>query len=127
MFPKTFLMLATGAAVLLSGTGCTENAPPAAAPRLTPPPLKTEPIGLQMTRTEPRLAGMPFRVLLDFERPTDLAFLVAPSGAAQLSTEQADTGFSALKLERGGRLDVKLASLGEGGDFPGNWTLAGAF
>jgi hypothetical protein len=92
-----------------------------------PPPLQTEPIGLQMTRAEPRLADMPFRVLLDFERPTDLAFLVPQAGAVQVATEQAHTGFAALKLEHGGTFEVKLGSLLAGSAFPGNWTLAGAY
>src|SRR5258706_1989299 len=126
MFSKSFLTFATGAGLLVGVSSCTENAPPA-APRPAPPPLQTEPIGLQMTRAEPRLADTPFRVLLDFERPTDLAFLVPQAGAVQSSTEQAHTGLAALKLERGGTFEVKLGSLIAGTAFPGGWTLAGAY
>jgi hypothetical protein len=80
-----------------------------------------------MTRAEPRLADTPFRVLLDFERPTDLAFLLPQAGAVQVATEQAHTGVAALKLERGGTFEVKLGSLIAGSAFPGNWTLVGAY
>jgi hypothetical protein len=110
------------AALLLAG--CTENAAPS---RPAPPPLKTEPIGLQVTRAEPRFAGLPFRVLLDFERPTDLAFVAAQSAKLQLATDQAHTGLSSLQLDHGGTFDVKLPSLLTGVAFPGQWTLAGAY
>jgi hypothetical protein len=141
MFHKTILTLAAGAALLCGFSSCTENSPPqlgaTGAGRPTPPPLKTEPIGVQMTRAEPRLAGTPFRVLLDFERPTDTAFLIAQAAdAPRTSSDRAHTGESALKFERGGggggggAVDVKLGSLtggGGGGAFPGAWTLAGAY
>ncbi|MDB5323443.1 MAG: hypothetical protein JWN40_5074 [Phycisphaerales bacterium] len=130
MFHKKILMLTTGAVLLFALASCTENVPPpAAAGRPAPPPLTTEPIGLQMTRAEPRLAGTPFRVLLDFERPTDMAFLLSPipADAPHLSGERAHTGVSALMFDRGGTVDVKLASLHSGGPFPGAWTLAGAY
>src|SRR5436190_16348331 len=79
--------------------GCTENAapPPAAGP--TPPPLSTEPIGVQVTRAEPRLAGTPFRVLLDFERATDLAFIAPRATPPQLTSDRAHTGRSAVRLD----------------------------
>src|SRR5258707_1189203 len=124
MFHKAFLIVATGAAPLLCLSGCTENVSPKACP--APPPLATEPIGVQVTRAEARLKGLPFRVLLDFERPTDLAFLTPTSAAPVLSSDKAHTGQSALKLNPGA-FDVKLASLLTGGTFPGNWTIAGAY
>jgi hypothetical protein len=137
MFHKTILTLTAGAVLLFAVSSCTENVPPqsaggggaAAAARPAPPPLTTEPIGLQMTRAEPRLAGTPFRVLLDFERPTDLAFLLpaVPADAPHAATDRAHTGGSALKFEHGGAVAVKLGSLLSGGAFPGAWTLAGAY
>lgn len=130
---KTILMLAAGAILLGGFSSCTENASPhtggAGVQRPTPPPLTTEPIGVQMTRAEPRLVGTPFRVLLDFERPTDTAFLIAATADTlpRTSTDRAHTGESSLKFERGGAVDVKLASLIGDGAFPGTWTLAGAY
>ena len=106
-------------------SGCTENAPNVQRP--TPPPLTTEPIGVQMARVQPRLKGLPFRVLLDFERPTDLAFLSPGAPSPTISSDQSHTGQSSLKIAPG-RFEVKLASLlPSGGSFPGNWTLAGAY
>ena len=119
---KTTVIL--GAALLAAIPGCTENGAPAAPPP-TPPPLTTEPIGQQMARVEPRLAGMPFRVLLDFERPTDLVF-VSPQSAGQRSTDRAHTGAASLQCGSSANFDVKLSSLVSGA-FPGNWTLAGAY
>jgi hypothetical protein len=80
-----------------------------------------------MTRAEPRLAGTPFRVLLDFERPTDAAFLTARGPACQTSPDAAHTGLSSLKLVGPGTVDVKLHSLLSGNAFPGAWTLAGGY
>jgi hypothetical protein len=131
MFYKTILTLAAGAMVLCAFSSCTENGAPHAAggaERPIPPPLKSEPIGVQMTRAEPRLAGTPFRVLLDFERATDTAFLITTGAdVPRTSTDRAHTGESSLKFDRGGATDVKLASLTGGGAFPGTWTLAGAY
>lgn len=116
---KTFLTFAT--ATLL--TGCVENGRPGAG-HPTPPPLLTEPIGRQITRVEPRLADTPFRVLLDFEHPTDLAFVrPAPKTA---STGRTHTGDSALRLKPGVETQVKLSALAPG-PFPERWTLAGAY
>jgi hypothetical protein len=120
------------AAFLLAAAlgGCVEHVPvrPAdSGPPPVPPPLKTEPIGVQMTRAEPRLVGTPFRVLLDFERPTDTAFLVPHGGACQTSPDAAHTGQASLKLDAGAAVDVKLHSLLSGSAFPGTWTFAGAY
>jgi len=122
MYLKTRFIL--GAALLTAISGCTENGTPPAPP--TPPPLSTEPIGQQMSRAEPRLAGMPFRVLLDFERPTDMVFLSPQSSVAQRCTDRAHTGSASVKCSPGANFDVKLSSLASGA-FPGNWTLVGAY
>jgi hypothetical protein len=127
----------TLAALLLAAalSGCVEHRVPAPGeavsldtPAPTPPPLTTEPIGVQMTRAEPRLAGTPFRVLLDFERPTDAAFLISRGGTCVPSTpDAAHTGQAALKLDGPGGIEIKLPSLVSGSPFPGAWTLAGAY
>ena len=123
MFLRTVLKSAT-AALLSAFSGCVEYS---AGPNPAPPPLLTEPIGIQLTRTEPRFAGVPFRVLLDFERPSDLAFVVPQSAGLQCSTDQAHTGRSSLQIGPGGGFGVKLGSLLSGGAFPGKWTIAGAY
>jgi hypothetical protein len=120
---------------LLSGVflavcvGCTENTPPSqsASPPPKPPPLVDEPISVQIRRAEPRLASLPFRVLLDFEKPLDLSFLDKP-GAAVTDPAKAHTGKSSLRLDKTTTRDfaVKLSSL-VGSGFPGSWTVAGAF
>jgi hypothetical protein len=104
--------------------GCVENGRPGGANHPTPPPLLTEPIGRQIVRAEPRLADTPFRVLLDFERPTDLAF-VRPAPKT-LSTGRTHTGEAALRLKPGVETQVKLAALVPG-PFPARWALAGAY
>jgi hypothetical protein len=125
MFLKTISATALAATTLLMTASCTENARRAPAP--SPPPLKTEPIGVQITRAEPRLVGTPFRVLLDFERPTDLAFVsAAPSDGAELSVAKAHTGGASLRVGLNTQIAVKLTSVVHG-DFPGTWTLAGAY
>jgi hypothetical protein len=108
--------------------GCTEmaGAPEPGGSTPTPPPLSSEPIGVQVTRAEPRLAGTPFRVLLDFERATDLAFLAPRATPVQLTTERAHTGRGAVQLGGGGPMAVKLGSVLSGA-FPGKWTVAGAY
>ena len=106
--------------------GCTENAAPSAAtsPPPTPPPLLDEPISVQVRRAEPRLGGLPYRVLLDFEKGVDLAFL----DVSTLKTDslKAHTGRLSLRLDPAARsFGVKLSSA-VGGAFPGSWTVAGA-
>jgi hypothetical protein len=106
--------------------GCTENAPPrgASSPPPTPPPLADEPISVQIRRAEPRLGGLPYRVLLDFEKGVDLAFLDVP--AMKTDSGKAHTGRSSLRLDSAARsFGVKLSSA-VGGAFPGAWTVAGA-
>jgi hypothetical protein len=120
-----FRVLIPIAAVLGGLAGCQEFGPAGSHP--APPLLTSEPIGLQVGRADPRLAGMPFRVLLDFERPTDLAFLASPSREVKCSSDQAHTGAASLRMEHGGDIGVKLGSLLSGGKFPGKWTLAGAY
>src|SRR5689334_7631585 len=108
--------------------GCTENTRPTTSNNPKPPPLATtEPIGVQMTRAEPHLVGMSFRTLLDFERRTDMAFLLPQSADPKPSNDVAHTGTQSLRIEHGGHFTVKLASLLSGSAFPGKWTIAGAY
>src|SRR5712691_8968405 len=108
--------------------GCTENTRPTTAISPKPPPLATTaPIGVQMTRAEPHLAGMPFRTLLDFERRTDMAFILPQNADPKPSNDVTHTGTQSLRIEHGGHFTVKLASLLSGTPFPGNWTIAGAY
>lgn len=109
--------------VAVSLIGCVESAGPVSHP--TPPPLLSEPIGVQLTRAEPRLAGMPFRVLLDFEQGSDLAFL-SPAGG-QCSMEMAHTGRGSFAIGTGKGMSVKLSSLLGSGAFPGKWTMVGGY
>jgi len=102
--------------------GCVENSPNTPGP--TPPPLLTEPIGLQLTRAEPRLVGMPFRVLLDFEQETDLSFVTGEGYGISLAA--AHTGRSSLAIGPGRSVTVKLTSLLSGA-FPGSWSVAGGY
>jgi hypothetical protein len=112
----------TSLLVAVSLLGCVESE---RAFHPTPPPLLSEPIGIQLTRAEPRLAGMPFRVLLDFEQPSDLAFL-SPAGG-QCSMQMAHTGRASFELAAGKGIGVKLSSLLGSGAFPGKWTLLGGY
>ncbi len=113
------------AAFLALGPGCAEYGS-AQPKRPVPPPLADEPIGLQLTRAEPRLAGESFRVLLDFEKPHDSAFLLAPLRPT-IDPGNAHTGRSSLLLNPQIReFAVKLGALSPG-PFPGSWTLAGAY
>ena len=111
---RTLLLLAALA-------GCAASEPTESRP--APPPLSGEPISLQIQRAEPRLAGYPFRVLLDFERNSDLAFLTDRS-PADLVFNHGHTGGRCLKLD--GSLEVHLSSV-LGGRFPGAWTIAGGY
>lgn len=111
---------------LLAGVsllGCVESGSPIAHP--TPPPLLTEPVGVQLTRIQPRLAGMPFRVLLDFEQASDLAFLAG--NGLKTSSEEAHTGKNSLAIDPGQTVRVKLGSVLGSAPFPGKWTIAGAY
>jgi hypothetical protein len=127
---QTFARAAAAATLLAAAVaGCVKNAPPggstadvAALP--TPPPLSTEPIGVQIARARPRLADTPFRVLLDFERPSDLVF-VHPAPPA-VATDRAHTGAASLSVAPAAEVQMKLSSLVTG-PFPGQWTLAGAY
>ncbi|MEZ0266869.1 MAG: hypothetical protein ACAI43_19230 [Phycisphaerae bacterium] len=151
---RSILIRGAIAAGLVGAGGCNETGPraarPAEAAAPVPPPLTDLPIGVQMTRREPRLAGVPFRVLLDFEKTVDEAFVLRPASVgpmypqaeparrparwysgepapAMLEMGFAHTGKASLALRRDrAAVAVKLSSLVPEG-VPGKWTMAGAY
>ena len=86
-------------------------------------------------RVEPMFVGAPFRVLLDFESASDLAFVSSISAskldpAVKLDAEVAHTGATSLQLPAGAKgrgFAVKLSALLPANDFPGQWTLIGGY
>lgn len=110
------------AVLLIASFGCAQQRP-------DPPPLRTtEPLGLQMVRTEAQLKKYPFRILQQFEQPVDLAFVIVDGPAVQLSNQRAHTGQSSAVLEKKtGTATIKLPSLLSGVKWPGQWTLVGAY
>lgn len=112
-------MLILGA--LLNILGCAQR--PA-----EPPVSAGEPLGLQMVRTEAQLRNYPFFTLLSFERDTDPVFVRAEGAAAKPDPARAHTGSQSLLLPKGTTsFAVKLSSLHSGREFPGPWTLLGAY
>jgi len=93
------------------------------------PPLQAgEPLGLQMLRTEAQLQKYPFRILLEFEAPTDPVFVRVQDASPRLDPSRKHTGSSSLLLDPGSTsMTVRLPSLFSGSTFPGRWTLAGAY
>jgi hypothetical protein len=99
----------------------------AVGPRQLSPPIRSgEPIGVQIMRTEPSLVGTPFRVLIDFESDSDLAFL-ADGHSATRDPEVAHTGAASLRLPAGSSVAVKLSAMLSASNFPAAWTLGGAY
>jgi len=92
-------------------------------------PTPDDAVSVQIMRREPSLAGVSFRVLLDFEIEEDLgAVETEPAGAARIGGPPSHSGQHALALAPGSRkLSVKLSALPACTVFPGSWTLAGAY
>jgi hypothetical protein len=110
------------AGLLLAIGGCAQKRPQ------PPPMLRTEPMGLQMVRTEAQMKKYPFRILQQFEHPVDLAFLQIEGPPAALEQTRAHTGKSSVLLDKGTRsTTIKLPSLLSGVKWPGQWTLLGAY
>lgn len=94
-------------------------------PRATLETIEKSP-NLQLAKVDPTLKGQRYSVLLNFELPTDDAFVAAPSGKIKLDTSKALTGVASLLADNGTkRINVKLSSLLVGRPFPANWTLLG--
>lgn len=87
-----------------------------------------EPVGLQMLRTEADLKKHPFRTVLDFEAPREAVFVQVDGAPGAIDSSRAHTGTASLQLPPDATgVTVKLPSLFSGNDFPGRWTLAGAY
>ena len=105
--------------VLLSGCAA---APP--QPRVR----DGEPLGMQMVRTEGQLAKYPFFTLLSFETDADPVFVKTDGAEGMADATRRHTGQGSLKLAPGTKSAVvKLASLHSGREWPGRWTLIGAY
>jgi len=83
-----------------------------------------EPIGMQLLRTEPMLKQRRFNTLLDFESADDAVFVSANPPATQ-EHRHAHTGHASAAI--GTSATIKLASILGGREFPGDWTVAGAY
>lgn len=83
---------------------------------------------LQVARVDPSLRGQRYSVLLNFELPSDDAFVTASGGAGSLAIDarRAMTGAAALRITpSAGRVDIKIGSLLAGREFPAAWALLG--
>jgi hypothetical protein len=103
--------------------GCT----PPIAPH-APTTAPAEPIGRQMLRVAPDLKDARFSNLLSFEADTDAVFIISPNDGARIDDTRAHTGSGSLRVNPGTPgFSVKLASLLAGRQYPGDWTLVGAY
>ena len=102
--------------------GCqTTNAP-------SPPVNGGEPVGLQMLRTEAELKKYPFRTVLDFEAPREAVFVQVDGAPTEIDDARTHTGKGSLLLPVNSTgVTVRLPSLFSGSQFPGRWTLTGAY
>ncbi len=83
---------------------------------------------MQMVRTEGQLAKYPFFTLLSFETEADPVFVRTEGGQATADATRRHTGGGSLRLAPGTKSAVvKLASLHSGREWPGRWTLIGAY
>lgn len=116
-------MPATIAGLLLAAlaAGCGARTSPAKVESIDQLPT------LQVVRVDPSLKGQRYSVLLNFELPSDDAFVRCEGAAAAIDASRAMTGLASLKIPAGARsVAVKLGSLLQGRDFPASWTLLGA-
>ncbi|HEY8666315.1 MAG TPA: hypothetical protein VIL86_06605 [Tepidisphaeraceae bacterium] len=118
---SSFAVRAAAAAALAIVAGCTPQAPPPAIP----PP---QPLSVQLLRTEPQLQDQRFVDLLQFESPSDIVFAVTEPTRARIDGTHPHTGHASLSLPLGATaLTIKLPALLPNENFPGNWTLLGAY
>jgi hypothetical protein len=86
-----------------------------------------EPIGPELVRAVPPLRDQRFSALLDFETDSDTVF-VSTDQVGRTVWDRSHTGKRSLRIEPGTRrVSIKLANLIGNRDFPGEWTLLGAF
>ena len=126
------------AVLLCALAGCVENGRSAGAPAPVPPPLLNEPIGVQLARRDARLAGVPFRVLLDFENAHDLAFVrqmrkepgaigSSPVPASAIDSGRAHTGRASMVMSPAlAQVNMNLSSIMPE-SLPGKWTMVGGY
>jgi len=90
------------------------------------PPLHDgQPIALQIMHSDPQLKTANFRLLLDFESESDLAFIAAESPVC-LDKHQAHTGYSSMMLPAGtAGFNIKILEFFN--EFPASWTLVGGY
>lgn len=111
-----------GLAIVIAGCAATPQAP---VEETLP---DAEPVGLQMLRSEAQLANYPFFTLLSFERESDPVFVRAEGPQPAADSSRSHTGAQGLRLLPGTKsATVKLSSLHSGREWPGNWTLVGAY
>lgn len=105
---------------LLGGCALFEASPP-------PIDLQQEPVAQQLVRKMPSLRTQRFSTLLDFEMDADGVFVaVQPPG--RMVWDRSHTGRRSLLVPEGARrVAIKLSSVLSGRQFPGDWTLVGAF
>jgi hypothetical protein len=112
----------------LAGCGGGTRDPQPAARRPEPPVRQGTPLSLQMLRTEAQMKKYPFFNLLHFERDADAVFVRAEASSSALDPARNHTGSASLRLQPGTTsATVKLASLHSGREWPGPWTLVGAY
>jgi hypothetical protein len=88
----------------------------------------SEPIGVQLMRVSPELKNQRFSALLNFESPTDVAFVAAQPSVGKVDSKHAHTGKSSLLLPANTkRVAIKLAAIMGDRPFPADWTLAGVY
>jgi len=105
--------------MLIAGGGC------AARPRK---PALQEPIGVQLRRMDAPANWRRYDVLLSFESDSDRVFVDSTPAKGAVDSQLAHAGRSSLALPAGTReMQIKLSSLLSGREFPGEWTLAGAY
>jgi hypothetical protein len=113
-----------------SSTLASSSSSPASdpTPQTQPTIGSSEPVSRQVARASEKLHGKRFSGLLHFERPADALFVSAEPSAPRIDAGAAHTGKSSLRLAPGTRrLTFKLSSMLAGRDFPGDWTLVGAY
>src|SRR4051812_2756203 len=95
----------------------------------SPPPidLQQEPVAQQLVRKMPSLRTQRFSTVLDFEMDADGVF-VAMQPPGRMVWDRSHTGRRSLYIPEGTeRVAFKLSSVLSGRQFPGEWTLVGAF
>ncbi|MBC8107616.1 MAG: hypothetical protein H7Z14_13580 [Anaerolineae bacterium] len=129
MMTRCIARLLVAGAWMLSGSLLSSLLGGCALFEASPPPidLQQEPIAQQLVRKMPSLRTQRFSTLLDFELDTDAVF-VAMQPPGRMVWDRSHTGRRSLFIPEGTeRVAIKLSSVLSGRQFPGEWTLVGAF